>query len=99
MALSVAWNLREFGEWKKTEGYTKVRNSNAEVTLMAVPLTLGMTVNGIFMTGLLFVPKLWSVIDYLMPVAILMYGAVGAISLLFAIIAVLLFSVFLPLAS
>ena len=79
----LVWNLSEFGKWKKTEAYRKTIGTNAEVTMMAVPLTLGMTVNGFFMTGMIFVPGLWSIIEYLMPVAILLYGAVGVLALVY----------------
>lgn len=39
------WNTREFGLFKKTEAYHKLRNSSAEISLMVVPLTMAMTVN------------------------------------------------------
>ncbi|WP_406712622.1 hypothetical protein QEV12_06755 [Trueperella pyogenes] len=77
----LVWNLREFFAWRRTDAYTAVRNSNAEVTLMAVPLTLGMTVNGLFIAGMIFVPGLWNVIEYLMPLAIVLYGSVGILAL------------------
>ncbi|MEW6885252.1 TsoY family (seleno)protein [Trueperella pyogenes] len=77
----LVWNLREFFAWRRTDAYTAIRNSNAEVTLMAVPLTLGMTVNGLFIAGMIFVPGLWNVIEYLMPLAIVLYGSVGILAL------------------
>lgn len=79
----LAWNNREFREWKTTDSYRATLNSNAEVTLLAVPLTLGMTVNGLFIAGMIFVPGLWPNIEYLMPFALLMYGAVGALALVY----------------
>ncbi|AWG04324.1 TsoY family (seleno)protein [Trueperella pyogenes] len=77
----LVWNLKEFFAWRRTDAYTAIRNSNAEVTLMAVPLTLGMTVNGLFIAGMIFVPGLWNVIEYLMPLAIVLYGSVGILAL------------------
>ncbi|QOR47087.1 hypothetical protein INS90_07365 [Trueperella pecoris] len=79
----LAWNLREFFTWRRTNAYTAVRNSNAEVTLMAVPLTLGMTINGLFIAGMIFIPGLWNVIEYLMPLAIALYGSVGILALIY----------------
>ncbi|MEW6872799.1 hypothetical protein V3M41_04395 [Trueperella pyogenes] len=79
----LVWNLREFFAWRRTDAYTTVRNSNAEVTLMAVPLTLGMTVNGLFIAGMIFIPGLWDVIEYLMPLAIVLYGSVGILALVY----------------
>ncbi|AZR01997.1 TsoY family (seleno)protein [Trueperella pyogenes] len=77
----LVWNLKEFFAWRRTDAYTAIRNSNAEVTLMAVPLTLGMTINGLFIAGMIFVPGLWNVIEYLMPLAIVLYGSVGILAL------------------
>ena len=34
----LAWNLREYALFKKTEAYPKLMSSNAEITLMAIPL-------------------------------------------------------------
>lgn len=79
----LAWNIREFREWKTTDSYRATLNSNAEVTLLAVPLTLGMTVNGLFIAGMITVPNLWPNIEYLMPFALVMYGAVGALALVY----------------
>ncbi|MDF2419865.1 TsoY family (seleno)protein [Trueperella pyogenes] len=79
----LVWNLKEFFAWRRTDAYTAVRTSNAEVTLMAVPLTLGMTINGLFIAGMIFVPGLWNVIEYLMPLAIVLYGSVGILALIY----------------
>ncbi|MDO5719670.1 MAG: hypothetical protein Q4P05_02940 [Actinomycetaceae bacterium] len=79
----LAWNIREFREWKTTDSYRATLNSNAEVTLLAVPLTLGMTVNGLFIAGMISVPGLWPNIEYLMPFALIMYGAVGVLALIY----------------
>ncbi|MDB1111317.1 hypothetical protein PL026_19595 [Pseudomonas extremaustralis] len=43
---------------------------------MAIPLTLVMTVNACFSLGALFVPDLWSVIEYLFPLALLTLTAI-----------------------
>ncbi|MEJ5919418.1 TsoY family (seleno)protein [Corynebacterium sp. H78] len=75
------WNLREFFAFRKTSAYTQLRSSNAEVTLMAVPLTLGMSVNGIFVAMMAYVPGLWDIIQSFMPFALIMYGAVGALAI------------------
>jgi hypothetical protein len=37
---------------------------------MAMPLALAMSVNGLFIIGMVFVPGLWSVIEYLFPLAL-----------------------------
>ncbi|MDO5726951.1 MAG: hypothetical protein Q4Q03_03395 [Bowdeniella nasicola] len=79
----LAWNIREFRMWKHTAAYRDTIKSNAEVTLLAVPLTIGMSVNGLFVMGMISVPRLWDVIEYLMPVAIIAYGSVGILALVY----------------
>lgn len=72
------WNIQQFRSFKATPAYTELRSGNAETQLLAVPLTLAMTVNGGFIVGLVFVPGLWSVVEYLFPVAMLTFLAIGA---------------------
>lgn len=71
------WNTREFSLFKKTEAYAKLRNSSAEISLMVVPLTMAMTVNMLFVTSSLLIPGLWEVIEYLFPVAMTAFLAIG----------------------
>jgi hypothetical protein len=73
----MVWNTREFALYKKTEAYTKLRNSSAEISLMVVPLTMAMTVNACFVSGSLLVPGLWEYIEYLFPFAIAAFLAIG----------------------
>ena len=75
------WNLKEFSKFKKTAAYEKLRNSNAETTLLAVPLTLAMSVNVSFVLGMVFVPKLWTVVEYLFPFAMIAFGLIGWMAL------------------
>jgi len=67
----LAWNLREYALFKQSEAYAKLMSSNAEISLMAIPLTLAMSINVMFVLGALFVPNLWSVVEWLFPGAIL----------------------------
>lgn len=75
------WNTREFARFKKTKAYEKLRNSSAEITLMAVPLTMAMTVNTLFVSASLLIPGLWEVIEYLFPLAMLAFLAIGVYAL------------------
>lgn len=75
------WNLNKFRKWKKTETYSKIRSSNAETQLMAMPLALAMSVNVCFMLGMVFVPRLWSIVEYLFPLAIIAFVAIGILAL------------------
>ena len=74
---SLIWNYRALAAFKKTERYTALRNSNAETTLLAAPLATAMTVNAMFIVGLVFVPGLWSIIEYLFPMALVAFLALG----------------------
>lgn len=73
----LVWNIREYRYFKQTASYSTLVNSNAEVQLMAIPLTLAMTINVGFILGALFVPRLWDVVEYLFPLAIFAFGVVG----------------------
>ncbi|MBV2359743.1 hypothetical protein KUH32_08150 [Thalassococcus sp. CAU 1522] len=77
---SLAWNLGALAQFKQTEGYAALRASNAESTLLAMPLALAMTVNAMFIVGLVFVPGLWSVVEYLFPLAMIAFAAIGVLA-------------------
>jgi hypothetical protein len=53
------WNLSSYNTFKQTDTYKELRNSNAESSLLAMPLAMAMTVNALFIVGLVFVPGLW----------------------------------------
>jgi hypothetical protein len=71
------WNFREHRAARSTESYSKLLDSPAEVQLMTQPLTLAMTVNVCFALGALLVPGLWSIVEYLFPLALLAFAAIG----------------------
>lgn len=73
----LAWNVKQYRSFKQTEAFTKLKSSNAEVTLMAIPLTLAMSINVLFVLGATFVPNLWNVIEYMLPIAFIGFMAVG----------------------
>jgi hypothetical protein len=75
------WNLGQLAKFKRTPAYEKLRNSNAETQLLALPLALAMAVNGGFILGLVFVPGLWSVVEYLFPLAMVAFIAIGGLAL------------------
>jgi hypothetical protein len=74
------WNLRQLSAFSKTDAYTKLVNSNGETTLLAMPLALAMTVNAMFVLGLVFVPGLWSIVEYLFPAAMVAFAAIAWIA-------------------
>jgi hypothetical protein len=71
------WNIKEFAAYKKTEAYEVMRTSNNEVQLFAIPLTLAMTINVLFILGALFVPHLWDYVEYMFPAAIVAFTITG----------------------
>lgn len=75
------WNLREFRLFKKTNAYSKLKSSNAEVSLMAVPLTLAMSVNVLFVLGGVYVPNLWDIVEMLFPFALVAFLLIGVYAL------------------
>lgn len=71
------WNTKQFNMYKNTENYKKLINSNAEISLMTIPLTFTMTINVCFVLGAVFVPKLWNVVEYLFPFALIGFCITG----------------------
>lgn len=73
----LVWNFSALSAFKKTEAYAKLRRSNAETSLLAAPLAAAMSVNALFIVGLVFVPQLWSVVEYLFPMALVAFVGIG----------------------
>ena len=73
----LVWNIKEYNEYKETKAFVDLHNSNAEVSLMTIPLTFAMTINVCFVLGALFVPGLWDVVEYLFPLALVAFATVG----------------------
>ncbi|MGC8950676.1 TsoY family (seleno)protein [Chloroflexus sp.] len=78
---SLIWNLSEFAHFRRSSAYLQLRETNGAVTLMALPLTLAMTINVLFVSGAVFVPGLWNVVEYLFPFAMTAFFAVGVLAL------------------
>ncbi|PHQ82548.1 MAG: hypothetical protein COB65_08900 [Thalassobium sp.] len=77
----LVWNLGRLSTFSRTDAYDKLRNSNAETQLLAMPLALAMTVNGLFILGLVFVPGLWGIVEYLFPAAMVAFLLIGLLTL------------------
>lgn len=71
------WNFSELKCFRKSASCTELKKSNAEVSLMVIPLTLAMSINVAFILGALFIPGLWQFVEYLFPFALLGFFAVG----------------------
>lgn len=78
---TLVWNLSSYAEFKKSDRYRALVKSNAESTLLAHPLAMAMSVNALFIVGLVFVPGLWSIVEYLFPLAMIAFAAIGYIAL------------------
>lgn len=74
---TLVWNFRQYRAWRETDAFAKFVKTNAESQLMAIPLSLAMTVNVAFIVGAVFVPNLWEVAEYLFPFALLAFAAIG----------------------
>jgi len=75
------WNILEYLKFKKTTKYHEMKNSHQAVAFMAVPLTLAMTINCSFAFFAASVPKLWGIVEYMFPFAILAFLAIGVYAL------------------
>jgi hypothetical protein len=77
---SLVWNFAALAKFSKTPAYEKLVNSNGETQLLAMPLATAMTVNGLFIVGLVFVPGLWGVVEYLFPIALVTFAIIGVVA-------------------
>jgi len=73
----LVWNLRKMRGFVASEKGQALAGSNAQTQMMALPLALAMSINGGFVLGLVFVPGLWSIVEYLFPLAMIAFLAVG----------------------
>ncbi|MCC1493185.1 hypothetical protein [Cognatishimia sp. F0-27] len=71
------WNLARYAEFRRTERFITLTRSNGETQLLAMPLALAMSVNTGFIVGLVFVPGLWNVVEYLFPLAMIAFAAIA----------------------
>lgn len=78
---SLVWNLKQLAQFKRTPAYEKLTSSNAESQLLAMPLAVAMTINVLFIVGLVFVPSLWVIVEYLFPLAMVAFILVGLYAL------------------
>lgn len=79
------WNIKQYKLFKETSGYEVLKSTNAEVTLMTLPLTFAMTINVLFVLGALFVPKLWTVVEFMFPFALIGFIVTGYFAISFFI--------------
>jgi hypothetical protein len=70
-------NYRLMGQYRKTSDYQAFLRSPQQTQELAMPLATAMTVNASLIVGALFVPHLWSIVEYLFPVAMLVFLALG----------------------
>jgi len=78
---TLVWNIAEYRTFKQTPAYAELLAGPGEVMLMALPLTYAMTVNVSFVLGAVFVPGLWTVVEYLFPMALAAFAGVALYAL------------------
>lgn len=74
------WNLRKYAAFRRSPAFEKVLGSNQGSQLLGLPLALAMSINVSFAAGLAFVPGLWSVVEYLFPLAMMAFLAVAVLA-------------------
>lgn len=73
--------LINYKKFRKTEEFNALKDTNGEVTLMSIPLTLAMTMNVMFVVAVVFIPGLWNSIEYIFPIALLMFALIWFLGL------------------
>ncbi len=77
----LAWNFMAYARFRRSEDYRALRSSPAEAQVTAMPLAIAMSINVGFVLGMVFVPGLWSVVEYLFPLALAAFLAAGVLAL------------------
>ncbi|WP_095587337.1 TsoY family (seleno)protein [Actibacterium ureilyticum] len=77
---SLIWNISQYRAFAKTPEFDTLAASNGETQLLAMPLALAMSVNVGFILGLVFVPGLWGIVEYLFPMALIAFGLIGVLA-------------------
>lgn len=77
----LAWNLGQYRAYRTSQAFLNARGTTAEIGVMALPLTLAMSINVLFVLGALLVPQLWSAVEWLFPGSLLAFLAVGVLAL------------------
>ncbi len=70
-------NFVQYHQFKAEGGVNKIIGSNAHTQLMAIPLTIAMSINVSFIIAAVFIPNLWSIIEWLFPFSILLFIILG----------------------
>ncbi len=74
-------NIKALKKFKGTKECKALKSGNSEVTFMAIPLTLAMTINVLFIIWAIFVPGLWNVVEYLFPGALIWFTLIWILAL------------------
>ncbi|MEE4252690.1 MAG: hypothetical protein V2I50_01460 [Desulfuromusa sp.] len=77
----LVWNIAQYRIFRKSAEAEAMRSSHKAVSFMAVPLTYSMSVNVSFVLGAVFVPKLWTIVETLLPFAMLAFLLIGIYAL------------------
>ncbi|MHA3976493.1 TsoY family (seleno)protein [Halovulum sp. GXIMD14794] len=77
----LAWNLRRTRGFQLSDRGIALASSNGQTQMMAMPLAFAMSVNVGFILGLVFVPGLWNVVEYLFPAALAAFTIIGVLAL------------------
>lgn len=74
----VVWMLKGLSAFKKSGQYSEFWKSHAGIQWMIRPLVLAMFINVVFILGMVFVPGLWSIREWMFPLALIGFALVGA---------------------
>jgi len=77
----MVWNVRACLAARRGPAGTCAPAGAAEVSMMAAPLAGAMSINVGFVLGALFVPGLWSVVEWLFPGALIGFAVMGWLAL------------------
>ena len=71
------WNIKKYMNFRLSDKFISLKTSNAEVSLMSIPLALAMSVNVLIVASVVFIPNLWLYVEFMFPVAIVLFILIG----------------------
>lgn len=77
----LVWNLSQLRSFHAHGHIHSLRKTNGHSQELALPLALAMSVNTLFVIGLVFVPGLWANVEYLFPLSIIAFALIGVLAL------------------
>eukprot|EP00727_Mastigamoeba_balamuthi_P014081 m51a1_g9296 hypothetical protein (472) ;mRNA; f:49443-51990 len=77
----LVWNLIYLARWWRTPAHNRAQRKNEDINMMAVPLSLAMTLNAGFSVSVISIPGMWNHVEKVFPVSVVFLFLIGLLGL------------------